>query len=210
MAKITNMLEHPSHSSQPQPFVNKLMEAGKYKGKIVDIGFSEDKNRTRKIIFVTLARDDKTELSPRIIRARFDVWSPDIMIYQYAITGLFHFTKAIHLEEDFDTEDVDLIEKLLKKCLFKDVFFTVERLSSKNGFSFNVVKNFESCEDNKTPPAIQSKEISQEELISNAVAANPLKTEEIKPATGGYVTPKSIPPVIAASPENWLEDDVPF
>jgi hypothetical protein len=194
MAKIEPIKSTPAaqNTGNAQNFTNKLMPPGEYRGKIIDIGFASDQNKTRNILYVALARTDKEDISPRVIRARFDVWSPNVQTYQYAITNLFYFQKAIGLDADLDTEDPKLLDILIKATLFKDIIFIVEKIVSQQGHSFNVVKHFKELEVSPSQPVVQSERsaptgvlVSNSTSVSGAVASTP-------------------------APDNWIDDDVPF
>ncbi len=194
MAKIEPIKSTPVSGNQgnAQNFTNKLMPPGEYIGKIVDVGFATDQNQTRNILYVTVARSDKEHVSPRIIRARFDIWNQNIQIYQYAITNLFYFQKAVGLEADLDTDDPKLLEIIIKAALFKNVVFVVEKIVSQQGHTFNVVKHFKELE--RTPNAPGGASSPQSQAQPNPAAFPPPPVQEA-------TTPAL---------DNWIDDDVPF
>lgn len=170
----------------------KLMPEGQYIGKIVDIGYSSDKENTRKILYAALARTDTLEVSPRIIRARFDIWNNDLKLTGYAMDSLYYFMQAIYIDGPVDTDDKHFLQILINAGLFKDIYFTVAKLMSQNGFSFNVVKEFKPINASTLSEVIQPEPLNQRSQ-PNPAAFIPAEKETTTPASG-----------------NWVDDDVPF
>lgn len=161
MAKIEPLKENASYSSDsPRNFTAKLMAPGEYKGKIIDIGYTTDQEKTRNILYVALARVDKESLTPRVIRARFDINKPNDSV-KYELDRISSFAKAIGIRESFDTDDSEFLNLLIKKSLFTDIFFVVDRLNSQQGHSFNVVKGFRPNEKSPESPERRTEEVQQ-------------------------------------------------
>lgn len=202
MAKIQPMTKSSSSAGSVQgQTVNKLMPAGEYRGIVVDIGFSTDKEQTRKILYAALARTDKEELSPRVIRARFDIWNPDLKIYGYAIDNLFGFINALEMKTELDTDDPELLHKLIQEGLFKNIYFKVDKLISQNGFAFNVVKHFKSVYMNAAPLSDPV-----QPMQSSSVKSPPPQEIQYNPAAFQPATPEETPEPL----DRWVDDEVPF
>lgn len=188
---------------------SKLMPTGKYVGLIVDIGFTQNKEKTKNILYVTLCREDKQVLSPRLVRSRFDLWNDNKKIVGYAAEDFYYFCQALQIYDIQDSEDPQFLDKLIQKALFKRIEFIVEKLSSPNGFSFNVVKKFS--------PA--SAIFKQEELVEEKAVVK--TTNELRSgymiqnnddSSGINVAPLSQSVEIQKSPIDLSqdEDEIPF
>jgi hypothetical protein len=214
MAKIESLV-NTGGMSTPNNYqkIAKLMPAGEYLGKIVDVGYSSDKEDTRKILYITLARGEKEELSPRIIRARFDLWNPNSKIQSYAITNLYLFMQAMDMIVELDTDDPDLLMTFIENTLFKNVCFTVAKLNSQNGFNFNVVQGFKSAGSMNGSKASVNKPLERRELEPSAVSANNAQTQQKSPAAQSYskrYESDSASPSLPQEAYNDMDDDIPF
>lgn len=167
----------------------KLMQPGEYQGKIYDIGFVSTKENDRNILFIDLMRMDPMPLSPRCIRARFDLWSPNRTIEGYAHKNIASFLSAMNITGALDTEDPLFIAKLIDKCFLKNIGFVVDVLDSRNGNYFNSVQCF-------FPPRASG-------VATNKTNDDPNHShvQEKVLETAGYTK---------TSNNNFVDDEVPF
>lgn len=197
MAKIQPMNKNSSMDEDFQkPVTNPMMPAGFHLGKVVDIGYGSDKDKTRKKIYASLARLEKEVLLPRIIRANFDIWSPNSNVKGYSIDLLFGFTQALQMNlDDLDTDDPQLLHKLIEGGIWKDICFKVDRINLDSGFSFSAVKCFKKAQLNSVPA--NASDTNSQELPKESISYNPAA---FLPA----------PPQHNSRQDDFEDDDIPF